>query len=149
MKKIVTILPNKINDDSFVYKCDISHNEALHEFMYINDIRLENEQDKLSQKIAFSLVEMNYLVMFYDNEYNTNNLIIFLPKKINKKQYEWFKKRKKGLINYNVHIFENYEENKWTTVGDLLDNEIVISLLFEKLDEKLVINKAKIKDKNN
>lgn len=149
MKKIVTILPYELAVDNFVYRCDISHTEALNEFMFINDIRLENECNQLSQKIAFSLVEMNYLVMFYDNEANIDNLIIFLPKNISKRQYEWFKKREKGLLNYRVHIFENYEENKWKTVGEMLDNEIVISLLFEKLNEKLVINKTKMKEKKD
>ena len=144
VKKIVTVLSNKMDDESFVRRCEFSHTEALNEFMYINDIRLENDYDNLSQKIAFSLVEMGYLVMFYDNIYDSNDLIIFLPKQVNKKQYDWFKKRKKGLLNYNVYIFENYEDKKWKTVGEMIDNEIVISLLFEKLNEKLTINKKEI-----
>ena len=75
MKKIVTILSNKIDGESFVRSCEFSHTEALNEFMYINDIRLENEDDNLSQKIAFNLVEMGYIVIFYDNIYDINDLI--------------------------------------------------------------------------
>lgn len=143
-KKAIVIIPNEQIHQIplFVSNCENSHLEGFSKFIYHSDMNYSITKNTSSQEIAFFLGELGYTVMLYDYDeaINENNLVIFLPSQISPKQIEWFEKRKKGLSNYNIMIFENVIDKNWIPIDKTTTEEPMLSEL-ERITNKRLIKK--------
>ena len=140
-KKTLIIIPNenKYQIPLYVHNCEFTHLEGFMNFIYHNDINYQIDRKTTSQEIAFHLGESGYVVMLhdYDDIINENNLVVFLPNELSQKQFDWFQKRKEGLKNYNIMIFESIK-NDWIPIDNTTTNEPIISELDKITNKKLV-----------
>lgn len=141
-EKAVIIISNELEQPFplFVFNCENNHSEGLKEFVYQVGISLPEIKNISTPEIAFYLGELGYVVMLYNKYLNENDLVIFLPKQISPKQLEWFEKRKKGLLTYNIMIFEHDADKKWRPIDQTTTKEPIISEL-DKITTKKLIKK--------
>ena len=142
LKKAIIIIPNEqINNLSlYVAEGEKNHLEELIKFLYRSGVDYPVTSKTTSQEIAFYLGELGYTVMLYDYSEHTKdkNLVVFLPKQISKNQFNWFEKRKQGLLEYNLMIFEIVDNTRWNPIDETTTKEPIISELDKIMNKKLI-----------
>ena len=147
--KSVIIIANELNHPMplFAQNCE-NHFTGLKEFIYQSGVNL-SKPNLTNQEMCFELGEQGFIVMLHDKTEITNNLLIFIPKEISPKQYNWFDKRKNGLNDYELMLINNTCDKKWENIDYTITDKPIISELFRILNEKLIPEeKVKIKSKN-
>lgn len=148
-KKTVIIIPNEFifNINPFFYKCDQYHIEGFNKFIYQNDLSISSPLLRNSDKISKELADQGFVVMLVDNFYQEKeyikNLVIYIPEKISKKQFEYFKENKKEIENHNLMVMLTDESKKFKFLDQTTTDNPIIDELSAILNDRLINNKIK------
>ena len=145
--KAVIIISNEYETKIplYVCPCNNQHKEGVMNFIYQNDISLPETKNLTTQEISFTLGEDGFCVLLYSEEANRKDLVAFIPNQISPNQYNWFKKREKELIKYNLAFFNYTQNGTWYPVDKTTTETPIIEELMNQLNEKAIPTTTNLK----
>ena len=144
-KKIVRIIANenKNNIEPFYRSCEYHHLQGIRQFIYHCELNLD-EQLLDSMQASKLLASLGFCVMLSSAYDDIENIEIFIPEQISKKQLEYFNQEKmqQKLAESNLVLYKLTKESSLEITSKSITKEPIINELMKELNERLELAKT-------